>query len=111
MGELTVNLKEFVKKNNLVAFDVTSYASCSCCCIGHYPTQIATLNENGVPVPISKELYDEACRIVGTKLQHGQVNSLVKNGVLKWVGQWEQDHMDSAWDFSNITLRFAPKEV
>ena len=111
MGELIMDLKEFVKKNNLVAFDVTSYQSCSCCCIGHYPTQIATLNENGVPVPVSKEIYDEACRIVGTKLQHGQVNSLVKNGVLKWAGQWEQKHMDDAWDFSNITLRFAPKEV
>lgn len=106
-----MNLKEFVKKNNLVAFNVTSYLSCSCCCISHYPTQIATLNENGVPVPVSKEIYDEACRICGVKLGHDQVNQLIKDGVLAWAGQWEQKHMDDAWDFSNITLRFAPKEV
>lgn len=103
-----MNLKEFVQKNNLVAFDVTSYVSCSCCCISRYPTQIATLNEKGIPVPISKEIYDEACRIAGTKLGHDQVNNLIKNKVLKWVGQWEQEHMDDAWDFSSITLRSTP---
>jgi hypothetical protein len=96
-------VKNYIEKEGIIAYYLVQYTNCTCCAYSAQPIQLGVLVD-GIPVPIfGTTKYYCLQTLVGKKLDHDNINGLMKNGLLPFAGDWEQPHMAAPYDHNGIT--------